>query len=272
MTRCQYKYVAGDGPVLSGKYQIGDQCTRKSVGKENHGLCFGHFKKWNKINDPAANKKLTAKQKETMLRHNKKREQKNKEIMSEEAEAMSKEALEVLHVMKADKEFDLAEEYVYCKALNLRPDQEKFVEKFVFALWLDTAAKLRIPKTFDEVCEILNVSIYTLNLWKRSPEIARMINEHVEGIVRGSLKWVISKVLLGVALGDQKSRDSMLKYIERIEEKTESKNKFPDLPKHLVKEAADAKGKLDNVANQVLKAAAYDSLTTGNVKPNDTVQ
>ena len=63
-----------------------------------------------------------------------------------------------------------------------------------------------------------------------------------------------------------------MRYIEKLEERKEQKDTFPDIPKELVEQAKGITGKLDNVANQVLKNAVYDSLVTGNVKPNDTVQ
>ena len=272
MTRCQYKYVAGDKPVISGKYQIGDQCTRTSVGDETHGFCFGHFKKWNKVNDPEANSKLSAKQKETMRRHNKKRDKKNKEINDEAKEKLVQEAQGILDAMGLNDEYDLLKEYTICKALNANPTQEKFAEKFAFAMWLDTAQALRTPKTLEEICVILNVGMFTLSLWKRSPEINRMINDKTREVVSKSYKYVWYKVLEGVDLGDPRSKDIALKHIKEVMDKKEQKNTFPDIPQHLVEQATGATGKLDNVANQVLKAAAYDSLVTGNVKPNDTVQ
>ncbi len=272
MTRCAYIYGVGDKKVIVGKYQVGEQCRRVTATDETQGFCFGHFKKWNKVNDPAANSKLSDKQKATMLRHNKKREQKNKDIIQEETNKLSEDAQEILHVMKADKEYDLAKEYNMCKLLNINPTQEKFAEKFSFAMWLDTAEALRTPKELEEVCVILNVGIFTLNLWKRSPEIARIINDRVREIACGSLKYVWEKVLEGVSLGDNKCKDMAMRYIEKLEERKEQKNTFPDIPRHLVEEATGTTGKLDNVANQALKVAVYDALVSGNIKPNDTVQ
>ena len=272
MTRCVYIYQSGDKKVISGKYKIGDQCIRKSVGDETHGFCFGHFKKWSKINDPEANSKLSDKQKATMLRHNKKREEKNKELNIEGREKLGAETQGILDAMGLNDEFDLLKEYTICKTLNSNPTQEKFAEKFAFAMWLNTAEALRTPKTLEDVHNILGVTDFTISLWKRSPEINRMINDKTREIVSKSYKYVWYKVLEGVDRGDPKSKEIALKHIKEVEDKKEQKNIFPDIPKHLVEQATGTTGKLDNVANQVLKVAVYDSLITGNVKPNDTVQ
>jgi hypothetical protein len=272
MIRCQYIYVAGDKKVISGKYKIGDQCTRTSVGDKTHGFCFGHFKKWNKINNPKANSKLSAKQKATMLRHNKKRELKNKDTNAESQGKLDAEAQKLVDVMGLSEEYDLLTEYTICRALNANPTQETFAEKFSFAMWLDTAKDKRTPDTLEEVAKILGVSIMTIHLWKRSPEINRMINDKTREVVSKSYKYVWFKVLEGVSQGDTRSKDIALKHIKEVEDKKEVKNTFPDLPRDVVEQATGTTGKLDNVANQALKIAAYDSLLNGNVKPNDTVQ
>jgi len=273
--RCAYIYVEGDELVLSGKYKVGEQCVATSRNVEAmRGFCGGHFRKWNKENDPEVIKAISAKQGESLRKSRDKAREKNKEIVENSENNLNDIDKEVLQVLGKNEKCDLVHEYSFLKRLNSNPQSESYAEKFAFAMWLNTPEVSRTPETMDEVAQILGVSVYSLSLWRRSPELVRIFNNKAKQSFIGSLPWVHSKLLKRVATGSEKAMDVSIKIIKEYEvEIGETAKKEKVEPKLLdearkINEGGEA-NKFIGVANQVKKVAAYDMLVNGNVKPND---
>jgi hypothetical protein len=275
--RCVYIYQAGDKKVLRGEYKIGDQCnaTARNAEKTN-SLCGGHFRKWNKINNPQVNAEIASKQSESLRASRRAVEQKNKDIVENSNNILTETAQEILQVLGKNEKYDLVYEYSLLKRLNANPQQESYSEKFAFAMWLNTPEHSRTPKTIEEVPDILGVQLVTLSLWRRSPELVRIMNNKARESFCRAYGYITEKLLERVAGGSEKAMDVGLKHIKEIEAEIGANSRStPAAPKLLDEAKKINESGIDRfvgVANQVKKIANYDALINGNVKPNDTVQ
>jgi len=272
-------YRPGDKKVKKGEYKVGDQCfaTARAVEK-THGFCGGHFKKWNKENDPEANVASGKKRSATSQKKRQEVVEKNREIVENSNNTLNEKTKEILGVLGKNEKYDLIYEYSLMKSLNIDPQKEKYAEKFAFALWLNTPEAMRMPKTMEEAAEILGVVMVTLAMWRRSPEITRIINDKARESHCRSYPYIFEKLLEQVALGSERAMDIGLKHIKELEaEMAGNKSKLPNISEKLIEEArrsteGTSSDRLTGVANIVKKVVIYDSMIAGNIKPNDTVQ
>jgi hypothetical protein len=273
--RCAYIYATGDKLVLSGKYKVGEQCVAQCRNVElTQGFCYGHFKKWNKENNPDVNAKAGRKQSDSLRASAQKARDRNREIVDNLNDNLTDIDQEVLQVLGKNEKCDLIYEYSILKRLNPNPQSESYAEKFAFAIWLNTPESKRTPTTIEEVPEILGVSIYSLNSWRRSPELVRIFNNKAKQSFVGSLPWIHDKLLKRVAGGSEKAMDVSIKIIKEYETEMGAKTKTAQVGQKLLDEAktineTSGTDRFVGVANQVKKVAAYDMLVNGNVKPND---
>jgi hypothetical protein len=272
--RCAYIYAAGDKLVLKGKYQVGEQCVAQCRNVElTQGFCYGHFKNWNKKNNPDVNAKAGRKQSDSLRASAQKARDRNREIVDSLNDNLTDIDREVLQVLGKNETCDLVHDYSVLKVLNPGPQSESYAEKFAFAIWLNTPESKRTPTTIEEVPEILGVSIYTLSLWRKSPELVRIFNNKAKQSFVGALPWIHSKLLNRVAGGSEKAMDVSIKIIKEYEVEMGANVKQAKVDPLLLDEAkkineGDA-GRFFGVANQAKKAANYDLLVSGDVKPND---
>lgn len=277
MRQCTYIYQPLDESVVKGKVKDGDRCINIGASLKTRDLCGGHFKQWNVKNDPEANKKITEKQKASMLKNQAKTREKHKEVVEGARDLMSEQTNEILRVLGKNEKYDLKYEYSLLLMLNSNPETEKYSEKYAFAMWLNTPEPMRTPKEMSEVEGILGVSKITLALWRRSPELVHIFNEKVKECAARSYIFTLEKLLEQVAIGNTQCIQVSLKHAVELMNKEQARPNFPTISKELVEQAKKGcdngtANKLENVANQVSKAAAYDAILKGNVKPNDTVQ
>ena len=277
MKPCTYIYKETDKKVIAGKVKTGDQCGCCRATESTRWLCGGHYTKWLSENEPEKLAEARKKQRESLTKYHKKLRDRNKEIFENRQTEISGETKEIVDAIGLGVEFDLAQEYAIYKQLNIDPTMEHYDEKFAFAMWLNTPEPKRTPKNIKDVPGILGVSEVTLQLWRRSPELSRIMTSKTREIVSTSYKLVWEKLMERVKAGDPRCFDIALKHIKEVLAVDENKSKFPPLPQEVLDQSkkicADGTANmLKGVSNQATKTAAYDALLNGNVKPDETVQ
>jgi hypothetical protein len=273
--RCPYQFKAEDKPVQDGRRQIGEVCNAPSGKKSYGGNCFPHAVHLGLVPQDVIDKK-NEKLRETHRKKMARISARSKENLEKSSDNLSETTKEILGVMGKNDPYDLSYEYALLKQLNPEPQNEKYAEKFAFAMWLNTPESVREPKSLLEAATILGVAEPTLALWRRSPELVRIFNNKAKETACRSYPYIIEKALERVAVGSERAMDILLKHIKEIQADTEPKSKIPLLSAALIAEAKnineDGKtSKIEGVANHTLKAAQYDALTDGAVKV-DTVQ
>ncbi len=276
--RCQYRFKEGDKKVLSGEVKVGDQCAGLRASEKSHGLCGGHLRQYNRLNDPEYNRKIYEKQKISLKKSRDKAKQTNKEIVENSREILGEQTYGILKRMAAPKEIDLVREYLILKNLKQDPTQENYAEKYAFALWLNAPEQSRTPKDLAEVAKILGVTDFTLGVWRRSADIVRITTEDTKQTALRDYNYVWEKVMEGVARGDKGFSDMALKHIKELLAANDVGGKAADLPQHLKEEAAkiceaSAISRATGVVSKAQKATNYDALMAGDIKPNgETIQ
>jgi hypothetical protein len=277
METCRYIYIDGDKAVIDGRAKVGDRCTCPAqVSEKSHWLCGGHLKQWNKLNNPDVNAETLAKQKATLQATRKRALDKNKEIVENSTEILGEATVGVLKQMNRNKEVDLAKEYLILKNLKQDPTQENYAEKYAFALWLNAPDTLRTPKTIEEAAQILGVSVFTVTVWRRSPEIIRIVNNDTKLTALRDYNYVWEKIMEGVARGDKGFADIALKHIKEIDAANSTVGKAFNLPSELKEEAAricndGTANRATGVTDKIKKVAVYDGLTNGDIKPSGEI-
>jgi hypothetical protein len=230
---CKYQYKSGDELVVSGKKQIGEICNLQYGSERYGGYCPAHARQMGTM--PAEDMEYERKR-----RSETKAEQKERKDKATQA-ALNDESLNknVLTALNLNQPCDLRVEYAELKALNQRRTFINYDEKFAFARWLQTPQHLRKPQAVEDAAVILGVSPNTLNNWRTSPDIIKIINADTENRALGLFPLAMYKLGVGVDRGDVQS---IKLYKEWYEEKMAVMNKTAksiDLPPEMQKEAND---------------------------------
>lgn len=279
MVRCKYIFEAGDKQVMDGKKQIGEQCSSLIYPTENNmGFCGGHLKKYNRIHNPEKNAEIGRKQSDTARANRLNAIHKNKEIVDNCNDTLSEKTKEIMRVLGKQEKYDLISEYSTIKVLNPSPLSEKYAEKFAFAMWMNTPEMSRTPKTVEEVAPILGVSVSTLALWRRSPELVKIVNDKATEAAIACYPYVWEKLMERVHDGSERAMVDALKHIKELITERGGKPKPLDLSPSLLDEARKINEtgspiKVIGVTDKAKKADIYDALVNGDIKPtNETVQ
>jgi predicted transcriptional regulator len=271
--RCQYRFKEGDKRVKSGQFKVGDQCTSLRASERSHRFCGGHLKQWNKLNNPEGNKPGIEKAKATSRASRNKIIQANKEIVENSQKELGEQTMGIINILNKNKSIDLAHEYQILKNLKQDPTQEHYAEKYAFALWLNAPEPLRTPKTPEEVCAILGVGTSTLTMWRRSPEIVRIINNDTKQMYLNMYPWLLEKLCEGVARGDKGFTDIAFKHMKEVEVECGSGGKSFNIPDKLKEEAKrinddGTDNRARGIVDKAKKVANYTALVNGDVKPD----
>lgn len=230
---CPYKYEAGDELVKSGKKQIGEICNLQYGSERYGGYCPAHARQMGTM--PKEDMEYERKRRADTKAEQKERHDKaTKSVLNDES--LNKNVLTALNL---NQPCDLKAEYAELKALNQRRTFINYDEKFAFARWLQTPQHLRKPQAIEDAAVILGVSPNTLNVWRSSPDVIKIINADTETRALGLFPLAMYKLGVGVDRGDVQS---IKLYKEWYEEKMAVMNKTVksiDLPPDMQKEADD---------------------------------
>lgn len=269
--KCPYIFKAEDKPVKDGKRQIGEVCNSFSGKKAYGGYCFPHAFHLGLVPQEVIDKR-SERMRETHRKKVARATARSKEVLEKSSDSFTETTRKILDVLGKNESYDLGYEYALLKRLNPEPQNEAYAEKFAFAMWLNTPESVRTPKTLPEAAQILGVVEITLALWRRSPELVRIFNSKARETACRSYPYIIEKALERVATGSERAMEILLKHIKEIQADNEPKSKIMPLPAGMLDEAKRINSdnniqKVDGVANHATKAAAYDALTEGNIKP-----
>ena len=160
-----------------------------------------------------------------------------------------------------NEQLDLEKELALYKALPMGDGQEKYGEKMAFARWLSTPEAKRNPRTTHEAAVILGCTPQTLDLWRRSPEIAAFKRRDAEALLENAFSLVVYKTLVGVdRLNPQffKIYNDMLSKIANGKDNS----KFPKLPNNLIDMATKrnedtGRDKMQGALNDIEKTTVF---------------
>lgn len=272
MKRCTYIYRAGDDAVKSGKCAVGDQCGSMYGSDERNGLCYGHWNQWRAENDRDGLAADTAKRMETVAAQKAESANRRDNLLNETDKNPAKYGINasIIDAMGLNEPCDLESELALYKALNLGEGQENYDEKMAFARWLSTPEPKRKPRDMAEAAKILGATVRTLELWRRSPDMARLKARNGEAIIENSYNLVVYKVLEGVDRLDPRYIKLFNEMRKEIVDKS-PKNTFPSIAESLVKQAEkrneeEGRTQLRGAANEIEKAAVFSAVRDGNVE------
>lgn len=265
--------------VRKGKKVVGEQCNSMRASEDTQGFCYGHYMNWCKVNAPEVVKEKELKRRASHAEfHEKRKTPWSRTVKKGDKAAMvplPEDATvreQVLKVMGFGQAFDLEVEYSLYKELGMGKGQENYDEMFAYALWLDSPANLRSPRDKEGVSKVLGVSIHTLLMWERSPNLHDIRIKKLDTIFDNGYKLFLEKLMEGVALGDTKFMQIYQAMMKERKEKVESRPSLPQLPDALKKQVDEAAG--DNpfvtVRSQTKpaeQAAVFNAMANGSLKP-----
>jgi hypothetical protein len=272
MKRCTYIYKAGDDAVVSGKCAIGDQCGSMYGSEERNGLCYGHWNQWRAEHDREGLEADKKKREATLAAHKQEAAEKHDNLITEVDKNPQKFGINdtIISAMGLNEPCDLENELALYKALNLGEGQENYDEKMAFARWLSTPETKRKPRDIAEAAKILGVSRQTVEIWRRSPDMARLKARNAEAILENAYNLVVYKVLEGADRLDPRYIKLYNEMRKDVVDKS-PKSRFPQLPDGLVKQAEgrnkeEGRAQLHGAANDIEKAAVFSAVRDGNVE------
>lgn len=282
---CKYIFQEGDEAVTKGIVKVGDACGNANYTKEyeiydketpdvkyKKVLCRGHYNSWRASVNKSDFKDEVAKRQETVSNQKEAAVERHDKIVTESGKNPSKFGIspEILDAMGLKEQRSLEDELALYKALNLGEGQENYDEKMAYARWLSTPEPHRKPRTIDEVAQILGVTKFTLEMWRRSPEIVKFKARNAEMMLENAYQFVAYKALEGCARGDARFFEVYRKMRADVIDKA-PKSKFPDLPEHLLKLAESrheesGRKKFDSSLKEAERNAVFGSVRDGDIK------
>jgi hypothetical protein len=271
-TQCEWIYGPDDEAVKCGNKQPGDRCQSMYGSAAQHGYCSGHYRNWCENNNPELLKAEHEKARKTNEEKKAKAVKHNEAIMDEAVRddnvyGISQDAIRALGL---DEDFDLEKNYALYKQLNLDPTQDRYDEKFAFACWLDTPEHKKTPKTIEEAAKILGCHPQTLQVWRNSKEVLRILSDNTESRLLRADRLVSYKMTDGALKREAKLLDLFKKNIKEIKDRQDAKPKRPPITEDHIREANEIVDKqpfiMKGSAGQAEKNLLMENMAAGNLE------
>jgi hypothetical protein len=283
--RCSYIFKAGDKKVEAGDCQVGDRCGNFQYIKEYEIFdddapdtkymvlwCHGHYNQWRAMHRPQEIAEETTKRLDTIAKQKENAIEKHDTLMKEAASNPEKFGvdIDIIKAMGLDEDCNLENELVLYKMLPCGDGQDSYAEKMAYARWVSTPELKRIPKTNLEAATILGVKQQTLELWRRSPEMAKMKSRNAETWLENAYPLIIHKTLSGCNRLDPRFFEIYRKLRADAQAKAPT-NKFPVLPDNIVKMAEkrneeSGRSILHGSLNEIEKSAVFGAARDGDME------
>ena len=271
--QCTKIFEAGDDSVTSGKNKIGERCGSWHGSKKFGGLCKGHYNQLQKANGQMDDiNAMRDKRAATIGAQKEEAAEKHEEIIKDIDKNPETYGINptIIEAMGLNNPVDLTNELALYRQLPMGDGQDNYAEKMAYARWISTPEAKRTPKTTPEAAQILGISLQTIEIWRRSPEVATFRRRDAENMVENAFPLVSYKMIEGCDRGDPRFFKLYQEVLEKIRAKS-PKNMFPsNLPPDLVA-LAEKRGKesgraqMQGPLNDIEKSTVFAAVRDGNV-------
>ena len=238
------KYVKEDGSPCKSYGALGSEWGKAA------GYCLGHARKL-KLLPPEVEQKRKDRVSKSQTEVHKERNKQERKILSKDLPVDSPECKEAIGDMYSnivgDKEFNLVqlkEDLIEMGSGDLFRETEA-VKLGLFAEWCVADTGTRIPKTFAEVAEVLEVKQMTLRQWLDSDSFQNNMSK-IRMRTAAMVGPHIDKINNILALGGNKN--AIAKYYDQFgkpEVKDEDEDEFDRATKEMEEKARRLSGKQD---------------------------
>lgn len=242
---CIYVYSCSDKAVLLKKREVGSVCRSPYTRPEWKGNCYAHAVKLGivekedeevrKIRISNGKKKAFESRKRTAqlsngdvsaLSSSDRKRIDRETIMSSE---ISGDDFEILLKKLGGCRYDLQDEYNTLLKINPLGMDSNYIAKIALANWLVARQDLRTPKIDEDVASILGVSIDTIRLWKKKPEIQQLVTSIQVKIIspladKLAMVAIMSEMEHGIGASKLKAVEMWYKIFKRFDPNADIEN------------------------------------------------